>query len=75
MYLRSRALPGLVALSETMNHMSCRSTVIWEGDYLYSHSLPGLKISALRENPHVCVQVDQIETELRWRSALVFGKI
>jgi len=45
-----------------------------EGDYLYSHSLPGLKISALRENPHVCVQVDQIETELRWRSALVFGK-
>src|SRR5262245_26842107 len=43
------------------------------GDYLYSHSLPGLKISALRENPHACVQVDDIENDLRWRSAIAFG--
>jgi nitroimidazol reductase NimA-like FMN-containing flavoprotein (pyridoxamine 5'-phosphate oxidase superfamily) len=47
---------------------------IIEGDYLYSHSLPGLKISALRENPSACVQVDQIESDLCWRSAIAFGK-
>jgi len=40
---------------------------------IYCHSLPGLKISALRENPRACVQVDQIESDLRWRSALAFG--
>jgi nitroimidazol reductase NimA-like FMN-containing flavoprotein (pyridoxamine 5'-phosphate oxidase superfamily) len=40
---------------------------------VYGHSLPGLKISALRENPRACVQVDQIETDLRWRSVLAFG--
>lgn len=45
-----------------------------DGDFLYSHSLPGLKISALRENPNACVQVDDIETDLRWRSAIAFGK-
>lgn len=45
-----------------------------EGDYLYSHSLPGLKISGLRENPRACVQVDQIENDLQWRSAIAFGK-
>lgn len=45
-----------------------------EGDHLYCHSLPGLKISALRENPHACIQVDQIESDLRWRSAIAFGK-
>ncbi len=45
-----------------------------EGDYLYSHSLPGLKISALRENPRACVQVDELESDLRWRSAIAFGK-
>ena len=45
-----------------------------EGDYLYSHSLSGLKISALRENPHACVQVDEVESDLHWRSALAFGK-
>src|SRR5215470_8480684 len=45
-----------------------------EGDYLYSHSLAGQKIAALRENPNACVQVDEIESELRWRSAIAFGK-
>ena len=47
---------------------------IVEGEYLYGHSLPGLKISGLRENPHACVQVDEIENHLSWRSALAFGK-
>jgi nitroimidazol reductase NimA-like FMN-containing flavoprotein (pyridoxamine 5'-phosphate oxidase superfamily) len=45
-----------------------------EGDSLYSHSLPGLKISSLRENPRACVQVDEVESDLRWRSAIAFGK-
>ena len=45
-----------------------------EDDCLYSHSLPGLKISGLRENPRACVQVDEIESDLRWRSAIAFGK-
>jgi nitroimidazol reductase NimA-like FMN-containing flavoprotein (pyridoxamine 5'-phosphate oxidase superfamily) len=45
-----------------------------EGDYLYSHSLAGLKITGLRENPKACVQVDEMETDLRWRSAIGFGK-
>ena len=45
-----------------------------EGDSLYSHSLPGLKISSLRENPHACVQIDEIESDLRWKSAIAFGR-
>lgn len=47
---------------------------IIEDKYLYSHSLPGLKISGLRENPCACVQVDEIESDLHWRSAIAFGK-
>jgi len=46
----------------------------FEDDYLYSHSLPGLKISGLREHPQACVQVDEIESDLHWRSAIAFGK-
>lgn len=41
---------------------------------IYSHSLPGLKISALRENPRACLQVDAIESDVEWRSVLAFGK-
>ena len=42
-------------------------------DCVYSHSLPGMKISGLRQNPRACVQVDEIESDLSWRSALAFG--
>lgn len=45
-----------------------------EDNYLYSHSLPGLKISGMRENPSACVQVDEIENDLHWRSAIAFGR-
>ena len=44
-----------------------------ENDCIYCHSLPGLKIEALRENPRACIQVDEIETDLQWRSVLAFG--
>jgi nitroimidazol reductase NimA-like FMN-containing flavoprotein (pyridoxamine 5'-phosphate oxidase superfamily) len=46
----------------------------FEGDCLYSHSLQGLKINGLRENPRACVQVDEIGTDLDWRSAIAFGR-
>ncbi len=45
----------------------------FEDGCAHSHSLPGLKISALRENPRACVQVDDIESDVRWRSVLAFG--
>jgi len=46
----------------------------FEGDSFYSHSLLGLKISGLRENPRACVQVDEIKSDPRWRSAIAFGR-
>jgi nitroimidazol reductase NimA-like FMN-containing flavoprotein (pyridoxamine 5'-phosphate oxidase superfamily) len=45
-----------------------------EDGAVYSHSLPGLKISALRQNPNACLQVDHIESDFRWRSVIAFGK-
>jgi len=41
--------------------------------FAYCHSLPGLKIDALRKDPRACLQVDAIESELRWKSVLAFG--
>jgi len=47
----------------------------FEDDCVYSHSLAGLKIeiAALRGNPRACVQVDQVDSDLRWKSVLAFG--
>ena len=40
---------------------------------LYSHSLPGRKITALRKHPRACLQVDQIRNDFHWQSAIAFG--
>lgn len=45
-----------------------------QDDCIYSHSLSGQKITALREHPHACIQADEIESDLNWRSAIAFGK-
>ncbi|HSE23129.1 MAG TPA: pyridoxamine 5'-phosphate oxidase family protein [Pyrinomonadaceae bacterium] len=41
---------------------------------IYSHALPGKKINAMRAEPRVCLQVDHIQDDLHWSSAIVFGR-
>jgi nitroimidazol reductase NimA-like FMN-containing flavoprotein (pyridoxamine 5'-phosphate oxidase superfamily) len=45
----------------------------FDGECAYLHSLPGQKIEAMRARPQVCLQVDEIEDELNWKSVLAFG--
>jgi nitroimidazol reductase NimA-like FMN-containing flavoprotein (pyridoxamine 5'-phosphate oxidase superfamily) len=45
----------------------------FEAGAVYSHSLPGRKIEALRAHPLACLQVDSIEDDFNWQSALVYG--
>ena len=40
---------------------------------VYGHSLMGRKIRALRTHPRACLQVEKVEDDFRWRSAIVFG--
>ena len=68
--------------SRTIGHLGC---VVQDAPYvvpinymfdegrIYSHSLPGLKIDAMRTSPGVCLQVEQVENEFEWRSVMVFG--
>ena len=44
-----------------------------DGGYIYSHSLPGRKISAMRAHTRACLQVDHIGDDFHWRSAIAFG--
>jgi len=46
---------------------------VFEDESIYSHSLPGRKIDAMRAHPRVCFQVDEIENDLEWRSAIAYG--
>ena len=46
---------------------------VFEDMSIYSHSLPGRKIDVLRAHPRACLQVDEIENELKWRSVIAYG--
>lgn len=46
---------------------------VFDKNCVYSHSLPGTKIAALRENPRSCLQVDVIHSPLHWSSVIAFG--
>ena len=47
---------------------------LYMDEAIFIHSLPGKKLDALREDGKVCLQVEKIETECRWQSAIVFGE-
>ena len=46
---------------------------VFADGFIYSHSLPGRKIEALRIHPRACLQVDEIVSEFEWRSVLAYG--
>lgn len=45
----------------------------FDGQDAFVHSLPGRKVMAMRENPRICLQVDEIEDDWSWKSVLAFG--
>lgn len=45
-----------------------------EGRCLYSFATVGRKIEWMRENPKVCVEVDQIADRFSWTTVLIFGR-
>ncbi len=46
---------------------------LFEDGWIYSHSLPGRKIDAMRAHPCACLQVDEIENDFKWRSVIAYG--
>ena len=66
----------------TLGHLGCvlndepyvvPINYIFEDGSIYSHSLPGMKIDAMRAKSRVCLQVEQVESEFDWQSVMVFG--
>jgi uncharacterized protein len=41
---------------------------------IYSFSLPGRKVDNMRQNPAVCLQVDELQNSQHWKSVIIEGK-
>ena len=48
--------------------------VYFDGTFLYSFATLGQKIAWMRENPRVCVQVDEIVERTQWATVIAFGE-
>ena len=47
---------------------------LYNGEDLYMHALPGLKIQAMRQTAQICLQVDEVKDDYNWRSVIAFGE-
>ena len=46
----------------------------YDGDNVYVHSYEGQKIQAMRRNPNVCFEVDDLKDLSNWQSVIAWGK-
>jgi uncharacterized protein len=49
-------------------------TYVYDGTSIISHTGDGLKVRMMRENPRVCFEVDQVNQDGSWQSAIVHGR-
>lgn len=45
-----------------------------DGEYLYGYSTQGKKIEWMRDNPLVCLEVDDVASDWQWASVIVYGQ-
>ncbi len=48
-------------------------TYVYDGDAIYAHSHDGMKMHMMRENPHVCFEVDRMDGFANWESVISWG--
>jgi nitroimidazol reductase NimA-like FMN-containing flavoprotein (pyridoxamine 5'-phosphate oxidase superfamily) len=49
-------------------------TYVYDGDYVYGHSVLGQKIRMMRKNPDVGFEVEEIDDLANWRSVIAQGR-
>lgn len=48
-------------------------TYAYDGIYAYAHTTVGMKLHMMRDNPHLCFEVDQMDDLANWRSVIAWG--
>ncbi|HEY9364149.1 MAG TPA: pyridoxamine 5'-phosphate oxidase family protein [Chitinophagaceae bacterium] len=46
----------------------------FDGKAIYAHTYEGMKLDAMRKNPNVCFEVDDLNNMGNWQSVIAWGK-
>jgi nitroimidazol reductase NimA-like FMN-containing flavoprotein (pyridoxamine 5'-phosphate oxidase superfamily) len=71
--LVTRQVTGRIGCVENNKAYIVPINYFYKNSTIYAHSAAGKKIDTMRKNPHVCFQVDQIDSIFRWQSAILWG--
>jgi nitroimidazol reductase NimA-like FMN-containing flavoprotein (pyridoxamine 5'-phosphate oxidase superfamily) len=71
-FLRSQVI-GRIGCSADGQTYVVPITYVYDGEYIYAHTLEGLKTTIMRKNPEVCFEVDHIHNLANWQSVVIFG--
>ncbi|MGV0992511.1 MAG: pyridoxamine 5'-phosphate oxidase family protein [Mycobacterium sp.] len=48
-------------------------TYVYDGTYVWGHAMDGAKLTAMRADPEVCVEVEHVDDMSNWRSVIAWG--
>ena len=72
--LLERATLGRLACTHEGQPYITPMSVTYDANRLYSFSTLGQKITWMRANPHVCVEVEELVSPLDWATVIVIGR-
>lgn len=47
---------------------------VYDGKFIIGHSMEGMKINMMRNNPMVCFEVDEMKSLTNWKSVIAWGE-
>ncbi len=71
-----------VLSSEIIGRIGCHAqgktyvvpiTYAYDGERVICHSVEGMKLEMMRDNPEVCFEVEQVDNLANWRSVIAWG--
>jgi nitroimidazol reductase NimA-like FMN-containing flavoprotein (pyridoxamine 5'-phosphate oxidase superfamily) len=72
--LLTRAHLGRLACAHEGQPYVTPMSVTYDANWLYGFSTLGQKITWMRANPHVCVEVDEVVSRQDWATVIVMGQ-
>jgi nitroimidazol reductase NimA-like FMN-containing flavoprotein (pyridoxamine 5'-phosphate oxidase superfamily) len=64
---------GHIGFNDGSNTFVYPTNYVYDGNFIICHSQAGHKIQVMRKNKRVCLQVDEINKDINWRSVMVLG--
>jgi len=65
---------GRIGCCETGKNYIVPVNYVYDGKFIIGHSLEGMKIRMMRNNPKVCFEVDEIKDFTNWKSVVLWGE-